>query len=214
MAEQSPVEKLLLGVLSHFTSSSLCLEGILESAQEAGYAGSGCDQRGGGNIVQELMELFLSLPSLLPKTAGQLVEVMVPLLRCSSGLADRCALSLRKASFSKDVGSRLSAVSALMTLLYVQLLPPSSTIEQHHQVWLSNTGCTSSQTPAMSTHPPQRQRAGGPSGHPIPGVLSIEEVLSLCRRFLHHQAPVRVLQAHKLFNYPAIATAKSFNDIF
>lgn len=45
--------------------------------------------RGGGSIVQELMELFLALPSLLPRTAGQLVQVMVPLLRHSSGLADR-----------------------------------------------------------------------------------------------------------------------------
>ena len=88
--DQSPLEKLLLGVLRHLTSSALCLEGILESTQQIGFsAAGGGGGGGGGSIVQEFMELFLALPSLLPRTAGQLVQVMVPLLRCSSGLADR-----------------------------------------------------------------------------------------------------------------------------
>jgi hypothetical protein len=185
LVDQSPLEKLLLGVLSHLTASSLCLEGMLEGADESGFPGG----VQGGSIVQEMMELFLALPSLLPRTAGQLVQVMVPLLRRSSGLADRCALSLRKASFSKDVGSRLSAVSALMTLLHVQLMPPGRVNDQHQQGW-TNTGGSGASSSSQSSVVNVPQPGGG-GGNPIPGVLSIEEVLSLCRRFLHHQAPVR-----------------------
>lgn len=183
--DQLPLEKLLLGVLRHLTSSPLCLEGILESAQDFGER-----QGGGGNIVHELMELFLALPSLSPRTAGQLVDIMAPVLRFSSGLADRCTLSLRKASFSKDVNSRISAVSALMTLLRIQLSPPSRPSEK--QSWTNRSGGSSSNIsqPSVQTGPWPQQSIEGGDPQPVPGILSIEEMLSLCRRFLHHQAPV------------------------
>lgn len=182
--DQSPLEKILLGVLSHLTSSEECLEGIVDSSQGLLFARN---QRtlsdNSGSIVQELMELFMALPTLLPRTAGHLVQLMVPLLRRSSCLADRCALSLRKASFSKDVGSRLSAVSALMTLLRVQLVSPQE---------MSTEVDSSSQSNGLP--PPQPKR----TSHPIPGVLSIEEILSLCRRFMHHQASVCELYCHQV----------------
>ena len=166
--DQSLIEKLLLGVLAHLTSSSLFSEVIMMSSQQID---SLHYRQGNSGILQELMELFFSLPSFLPRTAGELVRVVLPILCVSPGLADRCTLSLRKASFSKDMRSRLAAVSALMTLLRVQ-----------HEPKLGNAGLVSNESYDRESHYSRKPSASE--------LLSTEEILSLCRRFLHHQAPV------------------------
>jgi hypothetical protein len=54
------------------------------------------------DVSSELQEAFVSLPSLYPDTAGKLVQALSRLFTRGCGiLADRCALALRKATFSQ-----------------------------------------------------------------------------------------------------------------
>lgn len=72
-------------------------------------------------VTTELQEIFISLSFLHPHTASDLIRIMYPLFSVSPQLADRCTLALRKASFSKDIFNRQTAICALTTLLRCQL---------------------------------------------------------------------------------------------
>lgn len=118
----------------------------------------------------DLQEGFVTLPFLHPTTAGELIHVIGPLFCQGNALSDRCALALRKASFCKDIPNRHAAVSALTAFLNNQL---SHISDGHHKRPMNH-----SQTDQLS----RRVVISG---------LSVDEILSLCRRFLQHQAPIR-----------------------
>ena len=162
-AMQSPIERLHINLLHHVASSPTCVEEMIDATSVAGASAPG-----GGSVLHELNELLMLLPSLSPVAAEQLVQAMFPLLQTSPILADRFTLSLRKASFSKDVCSRLSAVSALLSLLQCKLDPKylRSAVEVHANDFLNEN--------RQSNH----------------AFLSTEEVLALCKRFFCHQPQV------------------------
>jgi hypothetical protein len=138
-------------------------------------------------ITSELQETFLILTILHPQTASDLIRVLFPLFSVSPALGDRCALALRKASFSKDILSRQTAVCSLTTLLRCQLL--SSTRNQH-PFTTSQPDLSTDAEPFLSQnqHLTQRLSIG----------ISVDEVLSLCRRFLQHQSPVKSILYNNL----------------
>jgi hypothetical protein len=139
-------------------------------------------------ISSELQETFLVLTILHPQTASDLIRVLFPLFSVSPALGDRCALALRKASFSKDVLSRQTAVCSLTTLLRCQLL--SSSTRSQLPFTSSQTDVASEVEPFLSQnqHLTQRLSIG----------ISVDEVLSLCRRFLQHQSPVKSILYNNL----------------
>ena len=121
-------------------------------------------------VAGELRECLSHLQHLQPFAAGKLVEVLSPQLGRCATLSDRCALALRKATFSQDGQCRQAAVSALVALLRGQVAAALST------GGLQRGGRASLET-----------IRGGPAA------LALDEVLQLLRRFMKHQAPVRRL---------------------
>lgn len=129
---------------------------------------------------KELQEAFLSLPDLYPSTASKLVNALSQLFPRCSALSDRCALALRKATFSQDNGCRQSAVSALLALLRCLISQSISGGGINNRRRLT--------TSMMSS-------LGRSSSSP----LSVDEILSLLRRFMTHQAKVRGLLYEELY---------------
>jgi uncharacterized membrane protein YgcG len=108
----------------------------------------------------DLQECLLTLPHLDSAVVEDLLDALAPLFKSqvlSQALADTCALSLRKSSFSTDIPGRKSAISALSKLLSLQM--QSYDISSNRNDFFV--------------------------------VISIDEVLSLLRRFFSHQAEVR-----------------------
>jgi hypothetical protein len=176
---QSDLERLLVRVLDALASE--CSHGLAE-------------------VSGALQDVFLALPDLHPITAGEVVRVLGPLCAYTPSLADRCALALRKASFSKDTRSRQAAVTALAALLRSQLQLSSS--DGAGSASGSHRSC-SSQDDGSSAGGRSRGRGWRMSqqqqlSQRVSTGLSVDEVLSLCRRFLQHQAPVRAVLYDKL----------------
>jgi hypothetical protein len=138
-------------------------------------------------ITSELHEAFLILTLLHPHTASDLIRVFSTLFSVSPSLGDRCALALRKASFAKDLSSRHTAVCALTTLLRCQL---QSTNSQRHQIPFSSSQPDISAAIVLSQHDNLSQR--------LSIGVSVDEVLSLCRRFLQHQSSVKSILYNNL----------------
>ena len=188
---QGEGERLLVDVLDQLASE--CPHGLLE-------------------VVSVLQDVFLALPSLHPVTAGEVVRVLGPLCVYTPTLSDRCALAMRKASFSKDVRSRQAAVSALSALLRSQLAASSQSYRGRgrpgawsggslHSCSSQNDGSALSSRRLMASNGQRRYAAMSQQeqlSQRVSTGLSIDEVLSLCRRFLQHQAPVRAVLYDKL----------------
>ena len=136
----------------------------------------------------DLQEAFLSIADLNPSTAGKLVSTLSTLFPRCTFLADRCALSLRKATFSQDEGCRQSAVAALLALLRNQVASASTL---HRRLTINYN----SVTPGVSP-------------------LAIDEILALLRRFMTHQSGVRTLLYDELYklqhDYPGNYTLTRF----
>lgn len=128
------------------------------------------------DVSGDLQEAFASLPDLDHHTSGGLITAVSPLFSTSTSLADRCALALRKSSFSKDCNCRQAAVSALLALLKAQLI-------------LSGRGSGSGSGSGSS-----RRTIG----------LSVDEILALLRRFLQHQVAVRIVLYNNVFDLQAL----------
>lgn len=158
------------------------------------------------DVSSELQEAFVSLPSLFPDTAGKLVQALSRLFTRGCGvLADRCALALRKATFSQgwtyillliiflqfykyyylytDAICRQAAVSALLALLRSQMI--STTVHKDRNRNQSNI--------------PQDFSRNGRDISTNSAPLSVDEILSLLRRFMNHQAVVRSLLYDQLY---------------
>lgn len=148
-------------------------------------------------ITSELQETFMVLIYLHPQTASDLVHVLYPLFAVFPSLGDRCSLSLRKASFSKDMSSRQTAVCSLTTLLRAQLMSHSHRLCQVAVTTSQPDGNVEVEVMSQHEHLTQRLSIG----------ISVDEVLSLCRRFLQHQSSVKSLlynnlaQLHNEFAY-------------
>lgn len=139
-------------------------------------------------ITSELQETFMVLIYLHPHTASDLIHVLYPLFAVFPSLGDRCALSLRKASFSKDISSRQTAVCALTTLLRTQLQNPSH--RSHEMAFSTSQPDAHADIEILSQHQHLSQR--------LSIGISVDEVLSLCRRFLQHQSSVKSLLYNNL----------------
>ena len=128
------------------------------------------------NNLSELFEIISALQLLPPQKASALISAVAPLFKFpqSSALTDRCALALRKASFSNVVACRQAAVASLLTLLELQLA------QQFQESRVSST---------VNNHLRQRVATG----------ISVEEVLSLQKRFLKQQACVRGILYEKMY---------------
>lgn len=123
--------------------------------------------------VIDLQEVFTSISGLSATDVETLILVLSPLLRSSGSFADRCALSLRKASFSRDGVTRQAAASALLSLMSLYFQEESNR----------------SRVSTQSTASPK---------DPIVLPISFDETLSLMRRFLQYQVNVRILLYEKL----------------
>lgn len=71
--------------------------------------------------VDDLAQSFLIIRDSLPKIACGILQSFAPLFRLSNALTDRCAMTLRKASFSTSIRSRQSAIASLCSLLSLQM---------------------------------------------------------------------------------------------
>ena len=151
-------------------------------------------------VSRELQEALTSLPELHPDTAGRLVYVIAPLFSSSAALGDRCALSLRKASFSKDGICRQAAVSALISLLRSQLRLASLRMTAPQVASSSSSSSSTSQAPRTvgdtswdGVDLGETLRRVAPTG------LSLDEITSLLRRLLQNQASVRGMLYRQLY---------------
>jgi hypothetical protein len=161
-------------------------------------------------VSRELQEALTSLPELHPDTAGRLVYVIAPLFSSCAALGDRCALSLRKASFSKDGVCRQAAVSALISLLRSQLRLASLRMTAP-QVASSSSSSSSSTYQAPRTVGDNSWDGidlGETLRRVAPTGLSLDEITSLLRRLLQNQAPVRGMLYRQLYclqeEYPVV----------
>ena len=155
-------------VLIFESLTKCCLDGLME-------------------ITSELHEAFLILTLLHPHTASDFIRVLYPLFSVSPSLGDRCALALRKASFAKDLSSRHTAVCTLTTLLECQLRSANS---QRSRIPFSSSQPDLSSEIVLSQHENLSQR--------LSIGVSVDEVLSLCRRFLQHQSSVKSILYNNL----------------
>lgn len=179
---QSDHERLLVRVLDKLASN--CAHGLAE-------------------VSSALQDVFMALPGLHPVTAGEVVRVLGPLCAYTPTLADRCALALRKASFSKDTRSRQAAVTALASLLRSQLELTSSggsgsASGSYHSCSSQDESAAASAVRSRGIRGWTRMSQQQQLSQRVSTGLSVEEVLSLCRRFLQHQAPVRAVLYDKL----------------
>jgi hypothetical protein len=109
-----------------------------------------------------------------PNTAGELVYTLSQFFPSSAILSDRCALALRKATFSQDGTCRQSAVSALVGLLRAHFKD-----KREYVLGLQHSG---SDMPTVNKI-----------------CLSIDEIVSLLRRFMKHQGNVRCLLYDQIY---------------
>lgn len=155
------------GPLPHANSTaSLCVSILAQLVHECPHAL--------WKLGSELQEVFSVLPELHPVDASRLINSLSPLFSNCPMLADRCAMSLRKTTFSRDTSCRQSAVAALVALMRSQL----KQLERQHG-----------------------RRDGGPfeQGPGHQAGLSFDEILSLLRRFCSYQAPIRGLLYQELY---------------
>ena len=125
-------------------------------------------------VGSELQEAFLYLQLMHPNTAGELVYTLSQFFPSSAILSDRCALALRKATFSQDGTCRQSAVSALIGLLRAHF--------KDRREYISAL---------------QHSNSDAPNTNKI--CLSIDEIVSLLRRFMKHQGSVRCLLYDQIY---------------
>ena len=136
------------------------------------------------SLSGDLQEAFVALVDLTPQSASNLISALAPLFPQCPSLADRSALALRKLTFSREVGSRLAAVGALMGLVKAQLSCSSGG---------GSGGSSSSAITVGDTSTSRRRGVGENTTTTTPQVgLSLTELQSLIRRFFSYQSVVRV----------------------
>lgn len=135
----------------------------------------------------QFQDIFLSIQDRHPLLVSRLIESSSRLFALCPALVDSCTLALRKASFSTDVSSRQSAVVALTSLLNV------------HMRGLNQSAMTTSSSSvngnSLGTNRGASLRLSSSS---IRLGLSVDEIFSLLRRFLQHQASVRSILYNRL----------------
>ncbi len=163
LAPQSLLDRSILIIFG--TLLSRCLDGILD-------------------VVTEFQEIFLSLAYYHPKTASDIINIFGSLFSISAPLANRCALSLRKSSFAKDLLNRQTALCALTSILRYQL-------DNSNEL----------QPIAFSSSQIDQQQLAPDTFFPRSSVgISIDEVLTLFRRSLQQQPTVRSSLYHNLLS--------------
>jgi len=172
------IVRLLTGTSSGMASSSTAAEGTMSqhiSASAAGIAVSIFGRlahrcpHGMLEVQGDLYEAFACLGDLPSTLAAGVVVALSPLFKNCSQLVDRCMMSVRKASFSRDAHCRQAAAASLVALMREQLLAQSG-----------SAGASSSPRAR-----PFRFDSEATMG------ISIEEGFALLRRFLQQQIAVQ-----------------------
>ena len=131
-------------------------------------------------VQSELFEAFMCIGELPPSLSAALVLSFSPLFPHCVQLLDRCTMTVRKVSFSRDMHCRLAAAAALTALMSLQL---------RYQLLRE-------QNPIAIHHRPFEGQG-----------LSIDECMALFRRLLQQQFQVRSVVYSRVFTlqsaYPA-----------
>lgn len=150
-------------------------------------------------VSTDVNELFIYLTEFAPPIASRLITVLSPFFKLAEGMADRCSIAIRKASFSKERSSRQAAVSAILALLRSHLKSTGASSS-------SSSASTHSQPEALSRYQ-EALRFQHQLKQQVGTGVSVEEIMVLLRRFLQHQSSVRSLlykDIHEISaDYPA-----------
>jgi hypothetical protein len=145
---------------------------------------SSCRQ-GVFEVGNDLQEIFLYLTEFSPLTTKTLLTVLYPYFSFLPGLGDRCSISLRKASFSKDSLCRQAAASAIISLLHCHLKFTPNTSSS------SSVMSNSRYQDSLLIQEKMKQK--------VAIGLPVEEIMVLLNRFLQHQSSVRSLVYKDLY---------------
>lgn len=144
-------------------------------------------QQGVFEVGNDLQEVFLYLTDFSPHLTKTLLSALYPFFLLLPGLGDRCSISLRKASFSKDASCRQAAVSSIISLLSSHLKTTLNSSSSSSSVIASNSRYQES---LMFQQKFKQKVATG---------LSVEEIMVLLKRFLQHQSSVRSIVYKDLY---------------
>ena len=115
------------------------------------------------------LEFPALIPDLHPTIATEAIRLLADAAMILPGISDRVILALRKGSFSRDLPCQAATLSALVTVLKLQL--------------------SSSSAPPLTSYLSQSSQVDTVDSFGI----AFDEIIALCKRFLHSQFAVRYI---------------------